>query len=230
MTSLAFIAFVVGFTAGVSFNCRVFHHSPGLLKPVFKASFDFQRAGLEDRFQQPKRVMEYYAVEGDAGSESELDGDKGERSHLVMAWLLGPSIELDLLLKCHLLSDVLLDTSASPLRLALETTGLASAASPLCGLEESNREMSFMCGLEGCNSDNADEIEALILSTLEDVARDGIPVEKLEACLHQLELSQREIGGDGYPFGLQLIFSCLSAVTSGRPYCFARFGACAAKA
>ena len=169
-------------------------------------------AGLEDRFQQPKRVMEYYAVEGDASSESELDGDKGERSHLVMAWLLGPSIELDLLLKCHLLSDVLLDTSASPLRLALETTGLASAASPLCGLEESNREMSFMCGLEGCNSDNADEIEALILSTLEDVARDGIPVEKLEACLHQLELSQREIGGDGYPFGLQLIFSCLSAV------------------
>ena len=72
--------------------------------------------------------------------------------------------------------------------------------------------MSFMCGLDGCNSDNADEIEALILSTLEDVARDGIPVEKLEACLHQLELSQREIGGDGYPFGLQLIFSCLSAV------------------
>ena len=32
-------------------------------------------AGLEDRFQQPQRVMEYYAVEGDAGSESELDGD-----------------------------------------------------------------------------------------------------------------------------------------------------------
>ncbi len=178
----------------------------------FEASHLKIEAGLEERFKQPRRVLEYYAVEDDADDKSVNPGDRDERSHFVMAWLLGPSIELDLLLKCHLLSDVLLDTSASPLRKALETTDLASAASPLCGLEESNREMSFMCGLEGCTAENADEIETMILSSLEDVARDGVPLEKLEACLHQLELSQREIGGDGYPFGLQIIFSCLSAV------------------
>lgn len=200
----------------------------------FESSPHKIEAGAEERYQETLRVTEYYAVEEGAdesfavapdsveqGAEDQVS-EKPEleenatnissKSHVVMAWLLGPSIELDLLLKCHLLSDVLLDTSASPLRIALETTDLASAASPLCGLEESNREMSFMCGLEGCNADNADAIETLILTTLETIAREGVPVEKLEACLHQLELSQREIGGDGYPFGLQLIFSCLSAV------------------
>jgi Zn-dependent M16 (insulinase) family peptidase len=194
-------------------------------------------AGEEVRYTETQRVTEYYAVEDSSVEDSSIktsstknsaeestaadsEGNGAEedvtnissKSHVVMAWLLGPSIELDLLLKCNLLSDVLLDTSASPLRVALETTDLASAASPLCGLEESNREMSFMCGLEGCDANNADAIETLILTTLEAIARDGVPVEKLEACLHQLELSQREIGGDGSPFGLQLIFSCLSAV------------------
>ena len=178
----------------------------------FEASSTKIEAGVESRFSEPRKALEYYAVEEGSDENQKSQSPETGQSHVVVAWLLGPSIELDLLLKCHLLSDVLLDTSASPLRLALETTDLASAVSPLCGLEESNREMSFMCGLEGCEQSDADEIEKLILTTLEGVARDGIAIEKLEACLHQLELSQREIGGDGYPFGLQLIFSCLSAV------------------
>jgi len=41
--------------------------------------------------------------------------------------------------------------------------------------------------------------------------REGVPRERIEAALHQLELSQRELGGDGMPYGLQLMFSGLSA-------------------
>ena len=36
---------------------------------------------------------------------------------------------------------------------ALETTDLGNAPSPLCGLEASNREMSFVCGLEGSEAE-----------------------------------------------------------------------------
>src|SRR5690606_20298616 len=54
---------------------------------------------------------------------------------------------------------------------------------------------------------------ALILDTLEKVAQDGIPQEDVEAALHQLELHQREIGGDSYPYGLQLIMNALTAAT-----------------
>ena len=157
--------------------------------------------GAEIPLTETVRTEQGYAV----------SGDTEKQTHVVMGWKLGPNTDLEALIKCNLLSDVLLDTSASPLRLALENTKLASAPSPLCGLEETNYEMSFFCGVEGAEREDADAIEAMILETLEKVAKEGVPVDRIEACLHQIELSHREIGGDGYPFGLQLMFSCLAA-------------------
>ncbi|MDG1443899.1 MAG: insulinase family protein [Pseudomonadales bacterium] len=169
----------------------------------FDRSDDFIAVTPEQRLTETLRVSEPYPTD----DKDNLQG----KTHIVMAWLLGDSIDLSLLLRCNLLSDVLLDTAASPLRKALESTELGAAPSPLCGLEESNREMSFLCGLQGSDEFQADEVEALILTTLEQVAEEGVEIAALEACLHQLELSHREIGGDGTPFGMQLIFSCMSA-------------------
>jgi Zn-dependent M16 (insulinase) family peptidase len=156
----------------------------------------------EMAFSQTQYAEKPYPVSSD---------ETDKQSHVVMAWKLGQNTDLEELMKCNLLSDVLLDTSASPLRMALENTDLAIAPSPLCGLEESNLEMSFFCGLEGVQRSDAGRVERLILDTLTQVAETGVEPEQIEACLHQLELSHREIGGDGYPYGLQLMFSCLSA-------------------
>ncbi|MFW1678211.1 insulinase family protein [Pontibacter sp. JAM-7] len=160
----------------------------------------------EKRYFSPVRVEEAYELDQE---------DTSGKTHHVLGWLLGHSNDLDEQLKAHLLSRVLLDNSASPLRHALETTQLGSAPSPLCGLEDSNKEMSFMCGLEGSEPDNADAFEALVLEVLEQVAKEGVPQNMLEAQLHQLELHQREINGDGYPYGLSLIMSCLGAAVHG---------------
>ena len=156
----------------------------------------------EQRFQTPKSVDDVYALD---------EGDAEHKTHIVMGWLLGKSASLESLLEAHLLSSVLLDNSASPLRKALETSNLGTAPSPLCGLEDSNREMSFMCGLEGTDTEHKAALETLVMDVLNDVAENGVPQDAVEAVLHQLELSQREIGGDGYPFGLQLILGALSA-------------------
>lgn len=156
----------------------------------------------EVRYKQP--VVKEFTYPSD-------EDDTTGKTHIVLGWLLGKNTDLKMLLRCHLLSDVLLDTSASPLRQALEKTDLATAASPMCGFEEDHMEMNFMCGVEGSEPEHADGIEKLILGVLESVAEEGIPEDRLEAVLHQLELSQREIGGDGWPYGLQLIFSCMSA-------------------
>ncbi|WP_455204397.1 insulinase family protein, partial [Kaarinaea lacus] len=164
----------------------------------------------EKRYHAPVAVEEYYAVD-----EAESTNDK---THVVIGWLLSESIDLQEQLKAHLLSGVLLDNSASPLRKALETTDLGASPSPLCGIEDSNREMTFMCGLEGAKAENAANIETLILKTLEDVATNGVPQEQVEAVLHQLELEQREVGGGHYPYGLQLILDALpSAIHRGDP-------------
>ncbi|MBN0988655.1 insulinase family protein [Amphritea pacifica] len=165
--------------------------------------------GDEKRYFSPVRVEEAYALD---------DENTSAKTHHVLAWLLGPSIDLEQQLKAHLLSRVLLDNSSSPLRYALESTELGTSPSPLCGLEDSNREMGFMCGIEGSEPDKAAEFEQLVLDTLAKVAEEGVPQEHLEAALHQLELSQREISGDGYPYGMSLILASLSsAIHRGDP-------------
>ena len=158
----------------------------------------------ERRYPAPIAVQEQYGVDGD---------DLSARTHHVVGWLLGYSTDLDAQLEAQLLSQVLLDNSASPLRKALEQSELGGSPSPLCGLEESNHEMSFICGLEGSEPGHAAAVEQLILDTLGAVARDGVDPSIVESALHQLELHQREIGGDHYPYGLQLIFNALPAAT-----------------
>ncbi len=161
----------------------------------------------EKRYFSPVAVEEAYPL-----SEDEAQGD---RSHIVVSWLLGKSNDLEEVLRANLLSSLLLDDGASPLRYALETTELGSAPSPLCGLEDSNREMAFVCGMEGTTPENAEAVEELILSVLKEVAEKGIEQERIEAMLHQLELSQREVGGDGMPYGLQLMLESLSSAVHG---------------
>lgn len=164
----------------------------------------------EKRYHAPITVEEAYAWEEEEAPE--------RKSHVVLGWLFGKSASLDDLLRAHLLNGILLDNSSSPLQLALETSELGSAPSPLCGLEDSNREIVFVCGLEGCAADSAEAVEALVLGTLRDVAEKGVPIEQARAVLHQIELHQREIGGDGYPFGLQLLLATIgSAIHRGDP-------------
>jgi len=158
----------------------------------------------EKRYYAPIRVQESYACN---------DEDLSKKTHVVLAWLLGKSTNLEESLKAHLLSSVLLDNSASPLQHALETSSLGSSPSPLCGLDDSQKELSFICGLQGCEDKSPDEVEKLILDTLTAVAENGVPQEDIESALHQLELHQREVGGDSYPYGLQLILTGLTAAT-----------------
>ncbi len=168
-------------------------------------------AGDEKRFFAPLRVQEAYPLEQEADS----DDSPQEKTHVVMAWLLGRSSNLDEMFQAQLLSSVLLDNSASPLMNVLETCGLGSSPSPMCGLEDGNREMSFMCGLEGCATDATPQVEALIRETLTTLAKDGVPEDQVQAALHQLELHQREITGDSHPYGLQLIVASLSCAVHG---------------
>jgi presequence protease len=162
----------------------------------------------EKRLHAPVIAEEFYPAE-----EREDNTDNNEKTHVVLAWLLGKTTNLEESLEAQLLSNVLLDNSASPLQQALETTDLGQAPSPLCGMDDSSREMAFVCGLEGCATKNANNIEELIVSTLQKVADHGVPLSQLEASLHQLELQQREVGGDGYPYGLQLILTGLTSAT-----------------
>ncbi|BFM15953.1 insulinase family protein [Maricurvus nonylphenolicus] len=158
----------------------------------------------EKRYFSPVRVEEAYPL-----AEENIDN----KTHVVLGWLLGKSTDLEDSLRAQLLASVLLDNSASPLQHLLETTDLGSSPSPLCGLDDSQRELTFICGIEGSDTSKAADFESQVLAVLEKVAEEGVAYEQLQASLQQLELQQREIGGDSYPYGLQLILTGLTAAT-----------------
>ena len=111
----------------------------------------------------------------------------------------------------YFITNILLDNSSSPLRKALELSPLGKSPSPFLGLEPSNKEIVFMAGLEGVQANKAEEIEELILTTLSDLVKTGVPKELVSSALHQLEIGQREISGGGMPYGLQLMLGCMNA-------------------
>ena len=175
----------------------------------FKAQKEKILVGKEQRYSEPQKVSGVYALD---------EQETAQKTHIVTAWLLGENKDPKTVLRAHLLSAVLLDNSACPMRQALESTDLATAPSPLCGLEEDNREMAFVIGVQGSEPEHTQAMEQLILDTLQKVVKEGIESSLVEAMLHQLELSQREITGDSYPYGLQLMLRALpGAMHEGDP-------------
>ncbi len=173
----------------------------------FTADNDVIHVKNEPRLQQPKKVSEPYAA-----------SSNDDKTHVVIAWLLNETSNIKDYLEAHLLNGLLTDNSASPLRKALETSQYGSSPSPMFGLDDSSKEMLFVAGLEGCNQEDADNIEAEIIAVLQHVADHGVEQSEIDAVLHQLELHQREIGGDSYPYGMQLIMQILpAAIHRGNP-------------
>ncbi len=168
--------------------------------------FDFSLPD-EKRYSAPQKVVSYYPLPKEESLE--------RKSHVINAWLLNPITDADELMRARILSGVLVDNSSSPLRQVLESTDLGAAPSLFCGLEEGTREAFFACGLEGADGADSDKIDQLITDTLIQVRDEGVPQERIEAVLHQLELSSREIMGDRYPYGLRLIVDCLTPLLHG---------------
>ena len=155
----------------------------------------------EDRLESPKVVSDYYNPQ---------PGDENNH-HIVLSWLLNESHNPVQLLETYLMSNILLDNSASPLRKILESTNLGKSPSPLTGLEADQKELVFAAGLEGVDSNKSKEVETLVMDCLKKLVKDGVPKDLIDSSLHQLEIRQREITGSGMPFGLQIMLTCLPA-------------------
>ena len=155
----------------------------------------------EDRLESPKVVSDFYNPQ---------PGDENNH-HIVLSWLLNESHNPVQLLETYLMSNILLDNSASPLRKVLESTNLGKSPSPLTGLEADQKELVFAAGLEGVDSNKSKEVETLIMDCLTKLVEDGVPKDIVDSSLHQLEIRQREITGSGMPFGLQIMLTCLPA-------------------
>ncbi|MGE8685217.1 MAG: insulinase family protein [Acinetobacter sp.] len=156
----------------------------------------------ERRLAAPLTVTETYAVDAE---------DLKDKTYHVLSWLLPEASNIKLRLGMRLVEGVLLEDSASPLRHYLETCGYAQSTGPFMGVDDSNYEMTFFCAIQGSNPEHAEEFKNGVFNVLQDVAVKPVDAALVEAILHQIELHQREINGDGMPYGLSLILNGLSS-------------------
>lgn len=156
----------------------------------------------ERRLAAPVTVTESYAVDAE---------DLKDKTYHVLSWLLPEASDIKLRLGMRLVEGVLLENSASPLRHYLETCGYAQSTGPFMGVDDSNFEMTFFCAIQGSNPEHASTFKEGVFKVLQEVASKPVDSDTVNAILHQIELHQREINGDGMPYGLSLILNGLSS-------------------
>lgn len=150
---------------------------------------------LQPRWDAPRKKQELYP----AGPDDPLE----KRSTVNVAWLSCAQSEGEERLILEVLQEALIGNDGAPLRRVLVESGLGEDLSPTAGLLASYRELPFVVGLRGTDTDKAGAIEELTLNTLKDAASNGIPDDVLEAAFHQVEFHGLEIT---WGFGLNLLF------------------------
>lgn len=149
---------------------------------------------LQPRFTKPVQLTQSYPISADE--------DPANRTLIAFGWLTCHILEQQELLALNILEIILLDTDASPLKKALLQSGLCKQVS--CYMEDDVTEVPLVIILKGCNPENADALEEIIKTTLNEVIKEGIPLNLVENAMHQLEFYRSEISGDFAPFGLSL--------------------------
>lgn len=154
--------------------------------------------GLQTRFKKPKYV--------DLPYPSEKGSD--DKALFAVTYLTCPVTDEDEVLALSLVDALLMETDASPLKRALLESGLVSQADAYLDTECS--EVSFIILCRGMDPKDGKTLEKLIDNTLKNLA--PFPEEQIEAALHSLEFSKKEISPQ---YGLHLAFKVLMAKQLG---------------
>lgn len=161
---------------------------------------------LQPSFNQPRHSTHSYRVdEGEANNKQTM---------VSVNWMLPENNNPELVLALNMLDHILVGTSASPLRKALIDSGLGEDLTH-AGFADELRQGMFSVGLKGIQEADAPQVEALILETLEQLAREGIDPATLEAALNTTEFHLREQNTGSAPRGLVIMVRALNTWLHG---------------
>ncbi len=146
-------------------------------------------------FQEPVRERKPFAAA--AAVSGGDDGDKESEGHMLcVTWLLNTEPFSQMMeLAWIVLDSLLLGKSSSPLRKALEDSGLGEAIIG-GGLDDSLLQATFAIGMKGIKSqDDLVALEELIMDTLLKLGSDGFNGDEIASTMNLIEFSLREGGG-----------------------------------
>eukprot|EP00522_Entomoneis_paludosa_P011191 CAMPEP_0172443904 /NCGR_PEP_ID=MMETSP1065-20121228/4089_1 /TAXON_ID=265537 /ORGANISM="Amphiprora paludosa, Strain CCMP125" /LENGTH=1108 /DNA_ID=CAMNT_0013194295 /DNA_START=114 /DNA_END=3440 /DNA_ORIENTATION=+ len=154
------------------------------------------------KYTEPKKEVAYYPV----GSNSEQDP-----THMInVNWLVNdePMSNYEEL-TLGILDHLLMGTTSSKLRKALMESGLGEAVTG-GGLSDELLQATFSVGLKGVASDKTEEVEKLIMATLDEVVKEGFDADDIASSINTIEFSMREFNTGSYPKGLMLMLGSMS--------------------
>lgn len=164
----------------------------------YLADFDAQPVEpdveLHAPFAAPRRISQPYAI----------TADSEPKSYVMVNWALPELTDPVLRMGLGVLSYAIISTTASPLRKTLIDSNLGSDVIG-GGFSNSLRQPAFSVGLKGVDPQHVDQVEALILDSLQKLADEGIEPEMIEAALNSIEFSLRENNTGSFPRGLSLM-------------------------
>ena len=132
-------------------------------------------------------------------------------AYLLVNQIKDPDAELDNF-ALTVASDLLLSGPQAYFHEALLESGLGSGFAPGTGYSGSRRETSFAVGLKGVADADVDEVEKRISETLEKIAEEGFPRDRVEAVMHQVELGAARVTTN---FGLGVAFGAMGTWVHG---------------
>ncbi|MFO7570104.1 MAG: insulinase family protein, partial [Smithellaceae bacterium] len=164
---------------------------------------DFDRVAVDSSiasqsvFPSPRRIFGFYPVDPDES----LD----KKTMVNIAWMTAENKDFDTALLLEIISSLLTGSSAGPLRKALIDSGLGEDLTPVSGMESDLKQLMFCVGLRHVKTADAEKVEQLIFSTLEQIVKNGFDTELIEGVLHQVEFHGKEISRGSYPYGISLM-------------------------
>jgi presequence protease len=186
-----------------TYGCLPLEKTLGFIHDKALTAFDplqvDSRVPPQPRWQAPRQETFYYAYADTDTLEKKYQG--------CVAWLTCDANDSFEVLVLTILEQILMGNAASPLRKALIDSNLGSALADASGFEPDNRDAMFVIGLKDIAKDAAQQVEAIIFSTLTDLAEKGIDPDLVESAIHQIEFYRKEITNTPYPFGIKLLLS-----------------------
>ena len=188
-------------------NCKVFLYG--------NIETEKQLAFLQDRFLQffepaekpplipaitPYPAPRVFSATAPAG-----EGKNPDKLTVTMNWLLPESADIDRLMDCMFLEELLLGHDGAPLQKKLLDCPFAEDVYPYNGGQADLKNICFTLGLADIDKSAEGRFEAFILSGLEDIARNGFEPQLIETALNSLDFYNREITRSGGPFSLFLM-------------------------
>ena len=135
-------------------------------------------------FKSMEETEEYYSV-----SKEESDENK---TYLSLNFVLGDNRDAKTYLMSSILKDLLIESSAAPLKKALVKAGIGE---DILHIDTDGIQPSFCVAAKNTSMDKKNKFKEVVFNTLKDLVSNGIDKKLISACINMTEYSLREATG-----------------------------------